>query len=102
VSDATTQLVTGFQLVCDAADCGHVECTGPLRPSLIGRPCPRCGRDLLTREDYFAAVRCVGVLRLLAVLGIVRAPRGDERGVAVNPRATGTKIQVRSQKAGVA
>lgn len=92
-NDEMQKLSDGFQLICDAPGCGHAERVGPLRPSLIGTRCPKCGSDMLTREDYFAAVRCVGTLRLLTVLGLARAPKDDEEGLLVNARASGWKVE---------
>lgn len=39
-------------LKCDAVGCDHVEEIEALTEDLIGKPCPKCGADLLTREDY--------------------------------------------------
>ena len=39
-------------LQCDADGCGHREPTPDYGPHLIGKPCPVCGANLLTQEDF--------------------------------------------------
>lgn len=38
-------------LKCDAPGCDHVEDVEAISRDLIGKPCPKCGADLLTAAD---------------------------------------------------
>lgn len=39
-------------LNCDNPDCGHVEHVGTITADMIDMPCPKCGENLLTAEDF--------------------------------------------------
>lgn len=39
-------------LKCDKKGCVHVEFHDDITSALIGKPCPHCGSNLLTQEDY--------------------------------------------------
>lgn len=66
-------------LNCDAAGCGHVEQVEGINEADIGRPCPKCGANLLTREDFDYWVQNVApMVDILEGLGLLR--RGDEAG----------------------
>lgn len=39
-------------LNCDAPGCGHVEPVREITEAMVGMPCPKCGADLLTMEDW--------------------------------------------------
>lgn len=58
-------------LRCDAPGCGYLDPVPELTPEYlmanIGRPCPKCGASLLTKEDAETT------LLLQAVVGIVNA-----------------------------
>lgn len=41
-------------LKCDAENCGHVEQVGKITADMVGMPCPVCGSNLLTEEDWVA------------------------------------------------
>lgn len=42
-----------YYLHCDNTDCNHDEpFEGEFRKELIGTPCPKCGSNLLTTQDY--------------------------------------------------
>lgn len=53
--------VTGIQ--CDAPGCGFVDETAKLEDweGWLGRPCPRCGANLLTEADLAGARGLVGL-----------------------------------------
>jgi hypothetical protein len=38
-------------LQCDAEGCDHLEVVPAITRELIGKPCPKCGANLLTEED---------------------------------------------------
>lgn len=42
----------GQFLQCDAAGCDHREDVDEYGPHLIGTPCPKCGADMLTQQDF--------------------------------------------------
>ena len=60
----------GQALRCDNESCGFVyeldgvKQTNPegLNP-FIGHPCPDCGQNLLTEDDFNRAVRLIGILK---------------------------------------
>tara|TARA_R110000850_G_scaffold72801_2_gene159945 strand:+ start:2627 stop:2926 length:300 start_codon:yes stop_codon:yes gene_type:complete len=39
-------------LDCDAVDCSHVEVVGKITAEMVGMPCPNCGSNLLTADDW--------------------------------------------------
>lgn len=39
-------------LKCDAAYCDHVEEVPEITEGMVGKPCPLCGANLLTQEDW--------------------------------------------------
>ena len=39
-------------LKCDATGCSHREAVPEITEDLIGKPCPMCGENLLTRADF--------------------------------------------------
>jgi len=41
-------------LNCDAEGCNHVEQVGTITEEMVGLPCPKCGANLLTAEDWEA------------------------------------------------
>ena len=45
-------------LKCDTPGCGYIDMTIPRKDyeKWIGKPCPVCGGQLLTQEDYDAVV----------------------------------------------
>jgi len=43
---------TGQYLRCDRDGCDHVESIPKLQAEMIGKPCPKCGDNLLTKEDF--------------------------------------------------
>jgi hypothetical protein len=47
-----SNLPAGEFLKCDAPGCDHIESHGVLVAEMIDKPCPKCGANLLTREDY--------------------------------------------------
>lgn len=55
----------GYYLKCDAKGCDHVEPRPGLLEADIGMPCPKCGANLLTREDYEFAKPLWAVLDIL-------------------------------------
>ena len=53
----------GRYLHCDNPQCGHdMTFEGEFRKELINTPCPKCGQNMLTEEDYEAGKELEGVL----------------------------------------
>lgn len=71
-------------LKCDAEGCDHVEDVAEITVDMVGKPCPKCGANLLTPEDwtFYSTVFRPG-LDALAAAGLdVRAGKdtpADER-----------------------
>lgn len=42
----------GLYLVCDAEGCDHRQDVDDITADMIGTPCPKCGANLLTEQDY--------------------------------------------------
>ncbi|OHC93921.1 MAG: hypothetical protein A3H25_02870 [Sphingomonadales bacterium RIFCSPLOWO2_12_FULL_63_15] len=60
-------------LNCDAAGCGHVEPVESIIEADIGRPCPKCGANLLTRADFdYWAANIEPMFRMLSDAGLLR------------------------------
>lgn len=75
-------------LKCDAPGCGHTEDVQEINEGLIGKPCEKCGANLLTGEDYeFYSANVRPAYQALIAVGVVRpvdeAQPGDKR-VRVN------------------
>lgn len=50
------------KLHCDNPSCGHdLPEALPISEALIGYPCPKCGSDMLTRQDYNAAIQLMRI-----------------------------------------
>lgn len=39
-------------LKCDAEGCDHIENVDAITSEMVGKPCPICGANLLTQEDW--------------------------------------------------
>lgn len=50
------------KLVCDNPVCDHVDPPQSFGPHLIGKPCPKCGEDLLTVKDYMDVERLISAV----------------------------------------
>lgn len=92
--------LTRMRLKCDS--CDHSETVEALSASLIDKPCPRCGANLLTKADYDAAVKFESLVKTVnnvaAWLGLgadyaTEHDKFSKRVVRVNPRDKGTKIE---------
>lgn len=69
-----------FHLKCDATGCDHRESHPEPSDDLVGRPCPKCGANLLTQADYDEVMQHTWpALVLLEKLGVVREPESGEK-----------------------
>jgi len=74
-------------LKCDAPGCDHRENHETLDASMVDKPCPKCGANLLTQADYDVWVALLPQFELLKSLGVlVDAPVGTppEHAVSFN------------------
>lgn len=55
-------------LRCDAAGCDHVEMVGTITGDMVGMPCPACGANLLTEQDWKQWASFVAVLNAVQAL----------------------------------
>lgn len=90
----------------DPTDAGRLHCDAcgydlpekqPFTSELIGTPCPKCGADMLTREDFlktlnmFAWVDTINIW-LGWLIGTKEPPR-NARGVAVRHHGNSTFVR---------
>jgi hypothetical protein len=69
--------MTAF-LQCDADGCGHLETVPEISRDLIGKPCPKCGANLLTEADCEAFLsQVMPGIELAKALGLLRPAVGD-------------------------
>jgi hypothetical protein len=61
-------------LSCDADGCGHVEEIEEITAEHIGMPCPKCGANLLTQEDWEA---WQPVRAMMAIMSAAAKSKGD-------------------------
>lgn len=67
-------------LKCDACDYRETVAR-ELTEDLIGEPCPECGANLLTREDFDHAHAVFAALQPLETMGLLKlAPVGQRFG----------------------
>lgn len=62
----------GLFLKCDADGCDHQEQVEDMTEDLIDKPCPKCGSNLLTREDFLQFVPIRAALAALDRMGFAR------------------------------
>jgi hypothetical protein len=75
------------RLRCDA--CGHQEPVDALDEKHIGRACPECGANMLTRDDFEAAKAIMATIDAInafaGALGIgTETPSADAKRMVVN------------------
>nr|WP_052951443.1 hypothetical protein [Devosia soli] len=66
-------------LKCDAEGCDHIEDVAEITGDMIGKPCPKCGSDLLTLEDFeFYTNLMKPSMALMTELGLSRPATSDD------------------------
>lgn len=84
-------------LKCDAEGCGYEETVDEISESNIGKPCPKCGSNLLTTGDFEASLflhRMVNIVNEL--VGPINASEiSDCALVSVNPHGNKITIEVK-------
>lgn len=89
-------------LKCDAAGCDHFETVEAISRDLIGKPCPKCGADLLTAADCEAWLAMVKPgIEIAKALGLLvdRLPT-DADQVAVRLHLHGDTFSAKTIPAG--
>lgn len=62
-------------LQCDNPKCDYKEDTPHEEyPNCINKPCPKCGENLLTQEDYDAWVAILGAISLYNSIALPPSP----------------------------
>ena len=74
-------------LKCDAKGCDHMEDVEAITADMVGKPCPKCGANLLTESDWTVySVVVQPAMQAMVDAGLARlAPRGtpDEQKIRV-------------------
>lgn len=65
-------------LKCDATGCDHREHVGTITADMIGKPCPKCGASLLTKEDFETFQHLGDVLRVFQEIGLMKPHSLDD------------------------
>jgi len=85
---------------CDAPGCDHIEPIALDCRDLIGKRCPKCNSDLLTKEDYEAFQKLMAGIEIAnQILPIpedaetVSGPR-----ISINPHAGALNIRMATQR----
>jgi hypothetical protein len=88
-------------LKCDAPGCVHQETVDGFHEAYIGKPCPVCGSNLLTREDYEAAKVQGTVIDLLNDILEIHddADLGERQRISINPHAGDLHITIHADDA---
>ncbi|MEH7827631.1 hypothetical protein [Gemmobacter denitrificans] len=81
-------------LKCDADGCDHREDVPEITADMIGKPCPKCGANLLTEADYREGMRMKHFLEALEKLGIAGSTKPDAVPVSINPHAGEINIKI--------
>lgn len=89
---------TSILLHCDAEGCGHEEPIPAMDAAYIGKPCPKCGANLLTKEDFDSAKMLEAAAGLFnAIVGPIE-PSGNAIPVSINPHAGDWNIRVKGAR----
>lgn len=84
-----------FFLSCDVVDCDHREDVDDILESDIGKPCPKCGANLLTAEDFEVFDKQFKpAMEMMKTLGLLADPGSGADGklLSINYHAGTTTI----------
>jgi hypothetical protein len=88
--------VQNIELKCDA--CGAIEGKyqlGDIGPHMIGRPCPDCGANLLTKQDLNSMHMVLGMKDLInGLLGPLAERKGPVRHEIISVNPHGDKLTI--------
>lgn len=87
-------------LKCDTPGCDYREEVPEITETMIGKPCPKCGANLLTRADWDIYVKMKCLFDILEKSGLARkAEAGEpvkpgEVRISVNPHDGDINIKI--------
>ena len=81
-------------LKCDATPCDHIELVEAISQDMIGKPCPKCGSNLLTEADFQTWLDLIQPsIELAKALGLVAdATPDDGQALRINLHENTVKI----------
>lgn len=79
-------------LNCDAPGCGHVEHVGTITEGMVDMPCPKCGSNLLTLEDWISWQAFSALMN--AVEEVVPDDSGSKLAMRVGLHGRKTRIEI--------
>lgn len=84
-----------YYLKCDASDCDVVQTVDAITEDQIGMPCPKCGANLLTREDFEESKGIFAMAEIMQALGLLAEPDSGAKGepVSLNYHKGETRIK---------
>jgi len=89
-------------LKCDAPGCSHREDVLEITEALIGKPCPKCGASLLTKEDFVAGKTWEATIDMLAAMSPKsrrkRKAKTTSLVISANPRADSLSMSIQTRK----
>jgi len=69
-------------LKCDATGCDHLETVESITGDMVGKPCPKCGANLLTQNDWDHYERVFRpYVDTLTELGLIQGAKPGDAGV---------------------
>lgn len=90
--------IESLDMKCDAEGCDHVEKVSRVTRDLIGKPCPKCGANLLTEADYRSATALLDLAASInEAVGPIE-PSGNAPRVSINPHDGALNITVRDAR----
>lgn len=81
-------------LKCDAAGCNHVENVAAITEEMVDKPCPVCGANLLTREDWEAWKPFQALLSAVESIAGSQPDQGDRTALRVGLHGAKTTIEI--------
>lgn len=85
-------------LKCDADGCGYEETIDEIKASYIGMPCPKCGANLLTEDDYNNSLKLLAIAGAInEIFGPVKTDNSNTTGsiISFNPHGDTVTIKVK-------
>lgn len=102
VNERQAVKIVGIRIKCDAAPCDYQETITEIVASDVGKPCPQCGNNLLTDEDYIAAKGYLAAMQAMNDVFEIPADAPVDPNpllVSVNPHAGDVTIRFSNKTA---
>lgn len=89
--------ITGGGIVCDNPDCDYKDVTVKMEdyPDWVNKPCPKCGENLLTQEDYDAVLQ---LTRLADFVNTLSPDQISKMGVLFGNEPTDTDEEISTDR----